>query len=93
MQPTKLHRYGPSLVKFSLIDSLNSKQIQGQASPNGVAVLHYVKGRGKANPVRFVLEETGTPYEEKFIATREALQALRDSGKLIYKQVTSVCTH
>eukprot|EP00802_Teleaulax_amphioxeia_P026956 Tamp_28151.p1 GENE.Tamp_28151~~Tamp_28151.p1 ORF type:complete len:260 (+),score=46.35 Tamp_28151:77-781(+) len=51
------------------------------------AILHYFDGRGRAEPIRWMLEETGTPYTENIIRTREDMSRLRSSGKLLYNQV------
>jgi hypothetical protein len=51
------------------------------------AVLHYFDGRGRANPIRFLLEETGTPYREECIRDANKMAELRESGKLMYGQV------
>jgi glutathione S-transferase len=51
------------------------------------AVLHYFDGRGRANPIRFLLEETGTAYREEPIRDATAMADLRRSGKLMYGQV------
>ena len=32
---------------------------------------HYFDGRGRAEPIRWMLEETGTPYTENIIRTRD----------------------
>jgi hypothetical protein len=51
------------------------------------AVLHYFDGKGRANPIRFLLEETGTAYREELIRDASAMAVLRQSGKLMYGQV------
>ena len=51
------------------------------------AVLHYFDGRGRANPIRFLLEETGTAYREELIRDASVMADLRKSGKLMYGQV------
>eukprot|EP00285_Hemiselmis_virescens_P007024 CAMPEP_0173393488 /NCGR_PEP_ID=MMETSP1356-20130122/22136_1 /TAXON_ID=77927 ORGANISM="Hemiselmis virescens, Strain PCC157" /NCGR_SAMPLE_ID=MMETSP1356 /ASSEMBLY_ACC=CAM_ASM_000847 /LENGTH=228 /DNA_ID=CAMNT_0014351509 /DNA_START=118 /DNA_END=807 /DNA_ORIENTATION=+ len=57
------------------------------AAPGGTATLHYWKGRGRANPIRFMLEETATPYKERFIQGKEDLEGLRGEGKLMFNQL------
>jgi len=49
---------------------------------------HYFDGRGRAEPIRWMLEETGTAYTENVIRTQHDMQSLRASGKLLYNQVT-----
>eukprot|EP00282_Hemiselmis_andersenii_P008603 CAMPEP_0114151132 /NCGR_PEP_ID=MMETSP0043_2-20121206/23089_1 /TAXON_ID=464988 /ORGANISM="Hemiselmis andersenii, Strain CCMP644" /LENGTH=223 /DNA_ID=CAMNT_0001245941 /DNA_START=250 /DNA_END=921 /DNA_ORIENTATION=+ len=51
------------------------------------AILTYWKGRGRANPIRFMLEETGTPYTENFLTSKADLEKLRSDGLLMYNQV------
>ena len=51
------------------------------------AVLHYFDGRGRANPIRFLLEEVGIPYREECIHEAKQMKTLRESGKLMYGQV------
>jgi glutathione S-transferase len=51
------------------------------------AVLHYFDGRGRAEPIRWMLEETGTSYIENVIKCKDDMSRLRGSGKLMYNQV------
>ena len=57
------------------------------AQRSAPAVLHYFDGRGRAEPVRWMLEATGTEYTESVVRNREAMDRLRSSGKLLFGQV------
>ncbi|NXJ85999.1 GSTA2 transferase, partial [Trogon melanurus] len=52
--------------------------------------LHYTKGRGKMESVRWLLAAAGVEFEEEFIETKEDLEKLRKSGVLMFQQVPMV---
>jgi len=54
---------------------------------DGGGCRHYFDGRGRAEPIRWMLEETATPYSENIIRTRADMASLRQTGKLLYGQV------
>ena len=61
-----------------LIILVSTNGLQAEAS----AVLHYFDGRGRANPIRFLLEETGQPYTEEPIRFLDDL--VSTVGKLCF---------
>lgn len=54
---------------------------------DGHGCRHYFDGRGRAEPIRWMLEETATPYSENIVRTRADMASLRQTGKLLYGQV------
>ncbi|NXI92511.1 GSTA2 transferase, partial [Psophia crepitans] len=56
----------------------------------GKPKLHYVKGRGKMESIRWLLAAAGVEFEEEFIETKEDLAKLRNSGVLMFQQVPMV---
>jgi len=52
-----------------------------------MATFWYVDGRGNGERIRFVLAGAKVEYEEKFITTKQDLQDLVASGKLLTDQV------
>jgi len=51
------------------------------------AKLTYVNGRGRAEVVRYVLSAAGIEFTEDFLTSGQDLNNLRESGKLIFRQV------
>lgn len=47
----------------------------------------YFNGRGKADPVRFVLEAAGLEYDDVFLTSRQDFLDLIDEGTLDFSQV------
>ncbi|NXD18640.1 GSTA2 transferase, partial [Nothocercus nigrocapillus] len=56
----------------------------------GKPKLHYTKGRGKMESIRWLLAAAGVEFEEDFIETREDLEKLRSDGSLLFQQVPMV---
>ncbi|CAH7222940.1 glutathione S-transferase alpha-3 [Phodopus roborovskii] len=56
----------------------------------GKPVLHYFDGRGRMEPVRWLLAAAGVEFEEKFLKTRDDLSRLRNDGSLMFQQVPMV---
>ncbi|XP_040585215.1 glutathione S-transferase A3 [Mesocricetus auratus] len=56
----------------------------------GKPVLHYFDGRGRMEPVRWLLAAAGVEFEEKFLKTRDDLARLRNDGSLMFQQVPMV---
>ncbi|XP_074844998.1 glutathione S-transferase-like [Carettochelys insculpta] len=52
--------------------------------------LHYTKGRGKMESIRWLLAAAGVEFEEKFVETKEDLEKLRKDGDLLFQQVPMV---
>ncbi|XP_052049201.1 glutathione S-transferase alpha-3 [Apodemus sylvaticus] len=53
-------------------------------------VLHYFDGRGRMEPVRWLLAAAGVEFEEQFLKTRDDLARLRNDGSLMFQQVPMV---
>ncbi|NWZ06528.1 GSTA2 transferase, partial [Agelaius phoeniceus] len=56
----------------------------------GKPKLHYTKGRGKMESIRWLLAAAGVEFEEQFIETKEDLEKLRNDGVLLFQQVPMV---
>ncbi|NXE39495.1 GSTA2 transferase, partial [Ptilorrhoa leucosticta] len=56
----------------------------------GKPKLHYTKGRGKMESIRWLLAAAGVEFEEEFIETKEDLEKLRNDGVLLFQQVPMV---
>ncbi|XP_064364625.1 glutathione S-transferase-like [Dromaius novaehollandiae] len=56
----------------------------------GKPKLHYPKGRGRMESVRWLLAAAGVEFEEEFIETKEDLEKLRSNGSLLFQQVPMV---
>ena len=50
-------------------------------------VLHYFRGKGLGEQVRLMLWEAGVKYKERYIDTREKLEALRQNNYLLFQQL------
>ncbi|XP_034377343.1 glutathione S-transferase A3 [Arvicanthis niloticus] len=57
---------------------------------SGKPVLHYFDGRGRMEPIRWLLAAAGVEFEEKFLKTRDDLARLRNDGSLMFDQVPMV---
>ncbi|XP_045699225.1 glutathione S-transferase A2-like [Phyllostomus hastatus] len=56
----------------------------------GKPKLHYFNGRGRMEPIRWLLAAAGVEFEEKFLETPEDLEKLRNDGYLLFQQVPMV---
>ncbi|KAM6459877.1 glutathione S-transferase-like isoform 1-T3 [Liasis olivaceus] len=56
----------------------------------GKPKLHYTRGRGKMESIRWLLAAAGVEFEEQFIETNEDLEKLRSDGWLLFQQVPMV---
>ncbi|KFR16770.1 Glutathione S-transferase, partial [Opisthocomus hoazin] len=56
----------------------------------GKPKLHYSKGRGRMESIRWLLAAAGVEFEEEFIETKEDLEKLRNDGVLLFQQVPMV---
>ncbi|XP_061478921.1 glutathione S-transferase-like [Rhineura floridana] len=56
----------------------------------GKPKLHYARGRGKMESIRWLLSAAGVKFEEQFIETKEDLEKLRNDGFLLFQQVPMV---
>uniref|UniRef100_A0A3Q2H1N1 glutathione transferase n=1 Tax=Equus caballus TaxID=9796 RepID=A0A3Q2H1N1_HORSE len=52
--------------------------------------LHYLNGRGRMEPIRWLLAAAGVEFEEEFLATSKDLEKLRNDGSLMFQQVPMV---
>jgi len=50
-------------------------------------VLHYFQGKGLGEQIRLMLWEAGVHYEERYVDTREKLEALRANNDLLFQQL------
>ena len=50
-------------------------------------ILHYFQGKGLGEQVRLMLWEAGVQYEERYVDTREKLEALRANNDLLFQQL------
>ncbi|NXW07483.1 GSTA2 transferase, partial [Fregetta grallaria] len=56
----------------------------------GKPKLHYAKGRGRMESIRWLLAAAGIEFEEEFIETKESLEKMRNDGSLLFQQVPMV---
>ncbi|XP_021054331.1 glutathione S-transferase alpha-3 [Mus pahari] len=56
----------------------------------GKPVLHYFDGRGRMEPIRWLLAAAVVEFEEQFLKTRDDLARLRNDGSLMFQQVPMV---
>ncbi|XP_053142323.1 glutathione S-transferase 3-like isoform X2 [Hemicordylus capensis] len=52
--------------------------------------LYYFDGRGKMEPIRWLLAAAGVEFEEEFLETREQYEKLLQDGSLLFQQVPMV---
>ncbi|XP_040409859.1 glutathione S-transferase-like isoform X3 [Cygnus olor] len=57
---------------------------------SGKPRLIYINGRGRMEPVRWLLAAAGVEFEEKFVETREQLEKLVKDGELLFQQLPMV---
>ncbi|XP_058691497.1 glutathione S-transferase-like [Poecile atricapillus] len=57
---------------------------------SGKPKLYYVNGRGRMEPIRWLLATAGVEFEESFIETKEDLTKLQKDGFLLFQQVPMV---
>ncbi|NXE23388.1 GSTA2 transferase, partial [Ardeotis kori] len=56
----------------------------------GKPKLHYTKGRGRMESIRWLLAAAGVEFEEEFIEKKEDLEKLWSDGSLLFQQVPMV---
>ncbi|XP_060091103.1 glutathione S-transferase 3-like [Heteronotia binoei] len=56
----------------------------------GKPKLYYFDGRGKMEPIRWLLAASGVEFEEEFLDTREQYEKLLQDGDLLFQQVPMV---
>uniref|UniRef100_A0A803TCY4 glutathione transferase n=1 Tax=Anolis carolinensis TaxID=28377 RepID=A0A803TCY4_ANOCA len=52
--------------------------------------LYYFDGRGKMEPIRWLLAAAGVEFEEEYLETREQYEKLLQDGSLLFQQVPMV---
>uniref|UniRef100_A0A8C5TJ50 glutathione transferase n=1 Tax=Malurus cyaneus samueli TaxID=2593467 RepID=A0A8C5TJ50_9PASS len=52
--------------------------------------LHYFDGRGRMEPIRWLLAAAGVEFEESYLEKKEDLTKLRTDGSLLFQQVPMV---
>ncbi|XP_066035895.1 glutathione S-transferase-like [Chamaea fasciata] len=52
--------------------------------------LHYFNGRGRMEPIRWLLAAAGVEFEESFVEKKEDLTKLQKDGSLLFQQVPMV---
>ncbi|XP_061478904.1 glutathione S-transferase 3-like [Rhineura floridana] len=57
---------------------------------SGKPKLYYLDGRGKLEPVRWLLAAAGVEFEEEFLETREQYEKLLQDGSLLFQQIPMV---
>ncbi|KFQ48903.1 PREDICTED: glutathione S-transferase-like [Nestor notabilis] len=57
---------------------------------SGKPKLHYFNGRGRMEPIRWLLAAAGVEFEECFLETKDDLIKLRKDGSLLFQQVPMV---
>ncbi|XP_035398990.1 glutathione S-transferase-like isoform X1 [Cygnus atratus] len=57
---------------------------------SGKPRLIYINGRGRMEPVRWLLAAAGVEFEENFVETREQLEKLVKDGELLFQQLPMV---
>ncbi|XP_015270070.1 PREDICTED: glutathione S-transferase 3-like [Gekko japonicus] len=56
----------------------------------GKPKLYYFDGRGKMEPIRWLLAAAGVEFDEEFLETREQYEKLLQDGDLLFQQVPMV---
>ncbi|NXE89813.1 GSTA1 transferase, partial [Menura novaehollandiae] len=57
---------------------------------SGKPKLHYFNGRGRMEPIRWLLAAAGVEFEESFLEKKEDLTKLQKDGSLLFQQVPMV---
>ncbi|XP_063006776.1 glutathione S-transferase-like [Melospiza melodia melodia] len=57
---------------------------------SGKPRLHYFNGRGRMEPIRWLLAAAGVEFEESYLEKKEDLTKLRKDGSLLFQQVPMV---
>ncbi|XP_050828228.1 glutathione S-transferase-like isoform X12 [Serinus canaria] len=57
---------------------------------SGKPKLHYFNGRGRMEPIRWLLAAAGVEFEESYLEKKEDLTKLRKDGSLLFQQVPMV---
>ncbi|KAM4786832.1 glutathione S-transferase-like isoform 1-T1 [Cyanocitta cristata] len=57
---------------------------------SGKPKLHYFNGRGRMEPIRWLLAAAGVEFEESYLEKKEDLTKLQQDGSLLFQQVPMV---
>ncbi|KAM3675604.1 glutathione S-transferase-like [Ammospiza nelsoni] len=57
---------------------------------SGKPKLHYFNGRGRMEPIRWLLAAAGVEFEESYLEKKEDLTKLQKDGSLLFQQVPMV---
>ncbi|XP_051634102.1 glutathione S-transferase-like [Manacus candei] len=57
---------------------------------SGKPKLHYFNGRGRMEPIRWLLAAAGVEFEESFVEKKDDLTKLQKDGSLLFQQVPMV---
>ncbi|NXB37907.1 GSTA1 transferase, partial [Eulacestoma nigropectus] len=57
---------------------------------SGNPKLHYINGRGRMEPIRWLLAAAGVEFEESYLEKKEDLTKLQKNGSLLFQQVPMV---
>ncbi|XP_071404564.1 glutathione S-transferase-like [Pithys albifrons albifrons] len=57
---------------------------------SGKPKLHYFNGRGRMEPIRWLLAAAGVEFEESFLEKKDDLTKLQKDGSLLFQQVPMV---
>ncbi|XP_002195892.2 glutathione S-transferase [Taeniopygia guttata] len=57
---------------------------------SGKPKLHYINGRGRMEPIRWLLAAAGVEFEESYLEKKEDLTKLQKDGSLLFQQVPMV---
>ncbi|XP_059698744.1 glutathione S-transferase-like isoform X2 [Haemorhous mexicanus] len=57
---------------------------------SGKPKLHYFNGRGRMEPIRWLLATAGVEFEESYLDKKEDLTKLQKDGSLLFQQVPMV---
>ncbi|NXP74009.1 GSTA1 transferase, partial [Ramphastos sulfuratus] len=57
---------------------------------SGKPKLHYFNGRGRMEPIRWLLAAAGVEFEECFVETKDDLTKLKKDGSLLFQQLPMV---
>ncbi|XP_050828216.1 uncharacterized protein LOC103820069 isoform X1 [Serinus canaria] len=63
---------------------------QARGNMSGKPKLHYFNGRGRMEPIRWLLAAAGVEFEESYLEKKEDLTKLQKDGSLLFQQVPMV---
>uniref|UniRef100_A0A8C3ETA5 glutathione transferase n=3 Tax=Corvus moneduloides TaxID=1196302 RepID=A0A8C3ETA5_CORMO len=63
---------------------------QARGNMSGKPKLHYFNGRGRMEPIRWLLAAAGVEFEESYLEKRDDLTKLQQDGYLLFQQLPMV---